>query len=221
MQKIILTILKYIALAASVYLIIRFLPNNCLSNTQILITTAIVIVIYIIFDSLFNLNLGNCANLDNLSNNETQKLCNTMCNIPKETMCNLNQYNGLFKPDNSQNDKNNDKNSISVNVTVDDESSQNSSQLIEKNRPQQGFDESGFIYNNYNNDYYDSHNYKYNNNLVNDDDYIDFRKNFKNKPKKQYRQEDINNTKWYPRLTTSYDSICPPCPPCPPCQTSN
>lgn len=250
MQNIFLNILKYIALAAAIYLIFRFVPNSCMSNVDILIITVIILLVYIIFDYLFNLGNNTCTNnLNNLTSDETNKLCNTVCNVNKESMSNVNNNNHNSNFNNNSyhhipseenifystpnipkninpnvNNVNNDRNSISVNVSVNEDDDVTESQDLDDY--DEGYDESGFIYDNYRPNYYDYNMYNVNTKNFRPQSNKCGQKinKYKNKNTKQYYP---NENKWYPQLNVPIDNnrinnnYCPPCPPCPACPTIN
>lgn len=74
-------ILKYFLLGASVFIILKFIPNNELSNMQLITFTFILLVVYIIFDTIFN-------SQNDIPSIEVDKLCNTVCT--RENMVNTN-----------------------------------------------------------------------------------------------------------------------------------
>lgn len=237
MQNIMFKILKYVALAAAIYLIFRFIPNNSMSSIQILITTSIILIVYIIFDSLFSISSCN-NNTNNLSSSDTAKLCSTVCNPPRENMCNVNN-SSKYQPEEYNNSIPDEKN-INVNVNINEEDGEDESNdnndnndSSQSNDMQLGYDESGFIYNNFMNNYYDSENYmhhgmpnKKNIYLQEEHDYIDLRKKNINHNHNQNKNQNMNQNKnqnnkhkklkkYGNRIYPQNNPQCPPCPVCP------
>lgn len=183
MQNTLFNILKYIALAAAIYLIFRFVPNSCMSNMDIFIITIIIILIYIIFDYLFSLN-NNYNSYVNLSTEETNKICNSVCNA-KENMTNINNIPSqetLFY-------NNSDRNSASVNMSMRSEESQT---------------EDDAYYDNYRHNYYDFQTYDAQQNKINNC----------NKTRNNYQQYPTNNQLSDRQFNTSCPPCppCQPCP---------
>ncbi|ARF09038.1 hypothetical protein Catovirus_1_1088 [Catovirus CTV1] len=164
-QNIMFSILKYIALAAAIYLIFRFVPNSCMSNVDILIITAIIMLVYIIFDYLFNMYTNNNTNnINNLTADETNKLCNTVCNINKENMCNVNPtsevfYNPHVNKNNVLYDKkvHNKINDNKINNRIENKINNRMDRKINNIKAEEN-DSDDYIHDNYRPNYYDSQN---------------------------------------------------------------
>lgn len=89
-------ILRYLAQALAIYLIFRFMPelttgdpNARLNNSDILMITLVIMLIYILFENLCNLYSDEKPNTiipSNMTAQEKNNLCNSVCSINKEHM---------------------------------------------------------------------------------------------------------------------------------------
>lgn len=189
MQNTIFNILKYIGLGATIYLIFKFVPNFRMSNIDMIIITIIILLIYIIFDYLCNLNNNNISLKDN------NNLCTSVCKINKEHMTNINEETkteNLNKEVIIDNTNINDKEKI-----TDIEVKTNNKIKNDKEKNVINFDNE--YYNNFNQDYYEFNYYKNNFNSTGDD--IN---------KKWYPQMSIP-------IKKQDNNTCPSCPPCQAC----
>lgn len=98
-NSIIYKILRYLAQGLAIYLIFRFMPelttgdpNTRLNNSDILMITVIIMLIYILFENLCNLYTDDkSTNIDTMTQLERSNLCSSVCSINHEPMTNVNQ----------------------------------------------------------------------------------------------------------------------------------
>lgn len=89
-KKILLEILKYIALTCLVYVIFKYLPNRTLENYDIVTLTIIVVLTLVLIENIYKLYGGEptCAP-------PTQQQCSSVCSIQeKEHMINMEGLSG-------------------------------------------------------------------------------------------------------------------------------
>jgi hypothetical protein len=99
MNNLLYKALKYVALAISIYLIFRFVPNQPLNMNDSLMITVIVVLLTILFESLCNLYNGNDG--QSLSPVEKAEVCSDVCPLKKdetkEHMENISAITDMFK----------------------------------------------------------------------------------------------------------------------------
>lgn len=216
MQNIIINILKYVAIAASIYLTFRLIPNHSMSSINILIITIIMLLIFIVFENIFNMTSGTCSgNINQLTTSETTQLCNSVCN--KEGMENIinqkqNKIPETRGPDESKDSK------VFAKI-IEQETNFSKDNFEDKENP---FVPSEFEYLVYDDsqisdfdesktdDYSDEENIK---NLNDDIRYNHIQNNTWNqnnkKPIRKIMDNQINKN--------NNQNTCPPCPACPSC----
>lgn len=82
-------ILKYLALCASIYLVFRFVPNQSISNTDIIVITTIIVLLYILFENLCSVHITDTKY--DMSQIEKSEMCSSVCSVKKETMADIPQ----------------------------------------------------------------------------------------------------------------------------------
>jgi hypothetical protein len=68
--------LKYMALTAAIYLIFRFVPNNDIKHTELILITAIIVLVYILIEHLCGLYSDDTSNL---TNEQKTAMCSSVC----------------------------------------------------------------------------------------------------------------------------------------------
>ena len=84
-NSLIYKILRYLAQALAIYLIFRFMPelttgnpNTRLNNSDILIITVIIMLVYILFENLCNFYTDDKTLSTDMSEYEKNNLCNSI-----------------------------------------------------------------------------------------------------------------------------------------------
>ncbi len=80
--------IKYIILAAIIYIVLKYLSNQQIQNTDIYLLTLIIILSYLLLENVFKMFNKNNSSINN------EQFCNTMCPINNiENMTNLSATN--------------------------------------------------------------------------------------------------------------------------------
>lgn len=109
--SLIFKIVRYLAQALAIYLIFRFMPelttgnpNTRLNDSDVLIITIIIMLIYILFENLCNFYGEKDSGM---TTDEKKNFCSSVCSVNHEPMTNMN---------NNMNNMNNDMNNINNNM---------------------------------------------------------------------------------------------------------
>jgi hypothetical protein len=78
MNSLLFKILKYLAIALTIYLIFRFVPNSQISNSDILLISMITIFSLLLLETL-------CSTSEHMTPVEQANMCSSVCSVPQPT----------------------------------------------------------------------------------------------------------------------------------------